>query len=437
MKTFRRILVLTVAAGLLQPLNASVPAQLDWQSALQLAMENNYSLRRAQATVEEAGGQTMSARSGRMPSVSLNAAYSRLDDNLLEDLGGNAFGDTESWNTGVQASQPLFTGGAIKAGIESAEALELSEQANYDQVTQDTMLRLHQAWYAVLLAKDVVTVREESIDLLEKQLKITSERFDAGTVSRFEVLRAEVALANGKPPLIRARNQYRLAIVDLLQVIGLESDESAQPEIIGELTYPDTDPNLSDALYTAKRNRPEFRSIDQAIVSADANVRSVRSGKRPNVNLVAGYGIQKSSFSDSFDDSIHGWTVGVQGSWKIWDSKSTDGQVISAKSRLRQLELARQELDLQVGSQVRQALSSVQEARELVESSRKVVEQASEVLVLAEDRYAIGSAIQLEVYEAELALTEARTNEIQALHDFNLALAAFERATGTITAGLL
>ncbi len=436
MKHFSKFVLMLVVAGLLQPLFASVPTRLDWPTALQLAMENNYALRRAQASVEEASGQSMSARSGRMPSVSLIAGYSRIDDNLIETLGGGSLGDTDSWSTDLQVTQPLYTGGAVAAGIESAEATELSQEAFYEQVMQDTLLSLHQSWYAVLLAKEVVTVREESIDLLEKQLNQTQERFDAGTVSRFEVLRAEVALANGRPPLIRARNQYRLAVVDLFQVIGLETGESVQTEIVGELGYSETVSNLSDALSTAKQNRPEFRSVDQAIISADAIVRSVQSAKRPNVNLVGGYGFQKSSFSDKFDDALNGWTVGVQGSWKIWDSKSTDGQVISARSRVRQLELARDELDLQVGTQVRQALSSVQEARELVESSRKVVEQASEVLTLAEDRYAVGSAIQLEVYEAELALTEARTNEVQALHDFNLALAAFERSTGTIGANL-
>jgi outer membrane protein TolC len=429
---FRKFVLIAVVAGLSIQLAASVPAQLDWQTALQLAMDNNYSLRRAQASVEEASGQSMSARSGRKPSVTLVAGYRRIDDNLLETLGGASMGDTDSWNTDLQVSHALYTGGAVSAGIESAEAIELSEQASYDQAMQDTLWSLHQAWYAVLLTRKVVTVREESIDLLEKQLVLSQQRFSAGTVSRFEVLRAEVALANGRPPLIRARNDYRLAIVDLFQVIGMETDESVETEIIGELTFSNSIPSLSEALSIAKQNRPELRSVDHAITSADANIRSVQSAKRPNLNIVAGYGIQKSSFADKFDDTIHGWTVGVQGSWKIWDSKSTDGKVIAAQSRLRQLELARRELDLTVGSQVRQALSSVQGAEELVLSSRKVVEQASEVLALAEDRYAVGSAIQLEVYEAELALTEARTNEIQALHDYNLARTGLKRATGTI-----
>ena len=434
MRCFKRIYLSTIMAGMVLSLQAVVPGRLDWESAQVLAMENNYALQRARASLEEVGGQTLSARAGRLPSVSLVAGYRRIDDNLLETLGGGPVGDTDSWSADIQASQPLFTGGAVTAFIESAEAIELSEQANYEQVLQDTLLNLHRSWYAVLLAKEVVTVREESIKLLQQQLEQTLERFEAGTDSRFEVLRAEVALANGKPPLIRARNQYRLAIVDLLQVIGLETGEGDQPEIIGDLDYVDTNPSFADALSAAKRHRPEYRSLDQAIVAAEAGVRAVQSDKRPNVNLVAGYGIQKSSFADDFDDTIHGWTVGIQGSWKIWDAQGTEGEVIAARSRLRQLELTRQELDLQVGAQVRQALSSVQEARELVDSSRKVVEQAVEFLQLANDRYAVGTAIQLEVYEAELALTEARTNEVQALHDFNLAVAALERSMGTLGA---
>ncbi len=434
MKTVIKILSLSLPALMPAITTAAVPARLDWPTVLQLAMENNYALRQAEAAIEEAKGQSLSARSGNLPDVSIVAGYRRIDDNLLETLGGSSFGDTESWSADLQVAQPLFTGGAIKAGIESAQALEQSAQAQYEQVMQETLFSLNAAWYAVLLTREVVTVRQESIDLLEKQLQLTYDRFDAGTVSRFEVLRAEVALANGRPPFIRAKNQYRLAIVNLLQVIGLEAPESAQPEIEGQLVYQDKPVSLSEALADAKRNRPEFRSIDQAILSAEAGVRSVQSAKRPNLSLVAGYGIQKSSFSDDFDDTINGWTVGLQGSWTIWDGDSTRGEVLSAQSRLRQLELSRMELDIIVGSQVQQALSSVDEARELVESSRKVVEQAREVLTLAEDRYAVGSAIQIEVYEAQLALTEARTNEIQALHDFSLAMASLERATGSIAA---
>jgi len=256
--------------------------------------------------------------------------------------------------------------------------------------------------------------------------------FETGTVSRFDLLRAEVALANGRPSFIRAQNQYRLSIVNLLRVVGLHAPGDADPEIRGELVYEERDLSLAEALSIARQNRPEYLALDKLIEAGEAEVQGAMAGRQPKLNLVAGYGIQKSNFSDSLDDTIQGWSIGLQGSWRIWDNDATRGSVISAQSRLRQTELARQELDLQVGTEVREALSSIQEARELVESSRKVVEQAEEVLSLARDRYSVGSAIQLEVYEAQLSLTEARTNEVQALHDYNFATARLDRAIGVL-----
>lgn len=116
------------------------------------------------------------------------------------------------------------------------------------------MLAVHQSWYAVLLAREQVVVREASIQLLEKQLKQSRDRFETGSVSRFDLLRAEVALASGRPPYIRAKNEYRLAIVDLLQVLGLEAPEGTDPEIRGDLVYDPVDMDLAKALSIARQN---------------------------------------------------------------------------------------------------------------------------------------------------------------------------------------
>ena len=415
------------------PLSAmKAPMVLDYATVIQLARENSYAIQQAEAQLEEAEGRSMAARSGRLPTVDLIAGYSRIDENRLESFGGSAFGDSQAWSADIQATQSIYTGGAVSSAIDSATAVRSSAEALFDQSLQDVLLAVHQAWYGVLLAREEVVVREASIELLEKQLKQSMDRFETGSVSRFEVLRAEVALANGQPPYIRAQNQYRLSIVDLLQVLGLEAPNGRDPEIHGTLAYQPVELSLSEALSIAKQNRPEFTALDQLVTAAEAEVDGAKSGRLPSLNLVAGYGIQKSSFSDQLDDTVEGWTIGIQGSWRIWDASATRGSVRSAQSRLRQSELAREELDLQVGSEVRQALSSIKEAQELVDSSRKVVEQAEEVLSLAEDRYSVGSAIQLEVLEAQLALTEARTNEVQALFDYNLAAVTLERALGTI-----
>lgn len=411
---------------------ATLPAVLDYDTVMQLARENNFAIRQAEARLAEAEGQTLSARSGRLPRLELLAGYSRIDENKLESFEGSPIGDDQAWSLDLQASQQLYSGGAITSGIEAADAAQSAAEAEYTQAVQDALLVVHEAWYRVLLDREEVKVRQAAVDLLEKQLQTTRDRYETGSDSRFELLRAEVALANGKPQLIRAKNNFRLSIVDLLLYLGLEVPEEVVTEIEGELAYVPNEIDLGTALSMARQNRPEYVSLDRSIDAAEARVRGARSGSLPNLNLVAGYGIQKSGFSNALDDTRHGWTVGLLGSWTIWDGQSTRGNVISAQSRLRQTELARSELDLLVGSEIRQALSSIQEARELVEASRKVVDQAEEVLALAEDRYSVGSVIQLDIFEAQLSLTEARTNEVQALHDYNLAIARLKRAVGVL-----
>ncbi|MEX0332796.1 MAG: TolC family protein [Puniceicoccaceae bacterium] len=411
---------------------STIPAVLDYETVVALARENNYSIRQAEARLEEAEGQTLNARSGRLPRLELLGGYSRVDENKLESFEGSPIGDDQAWSLDLQASQQLYSGGAITSGIDSAMASQSAAEAQYSQAVQDALLVVHEAWFRVLLNREEVTVRQAAVDLLERQLQTTRDRYETGSDSRFELLRAEVALANGKPQLIRAKNDFRLSIVDLLLYLGLEIPEEVNTQIVGELTYKPNEIDLSSALSMARQNRPEYISLDRSIDAAEAQVRGARSGGLPNLNLVAGYGIQKSGFSNALDDTRHGWTVGLQGSWTIWDGQATRGNVLSAQSRLRQSELARSELDLLVGSEIRQALSSIQEAEELVEASRKVVDQAEEVLELAEDRYSVGSVIQLDIYEAQLSLTRARTNAVQALHDYNIAVARLKRAVGLL-----
>lgn len=417
---------------LAQSAGPPTPDTLDYPTALRLLQSNNFAIRKAEARVGGAEGNRLAAGARRLPGLSLSAQYQRLDENRLESFSGTTFGDTQSWNADLTATQPLYAGGNIDAGIEGSEANLRAARARLDATRQLALLQFRQAWYTALLRRGQIRVQQRNVELREEQLETTRDRMEAGTVSRFEVLRAEVALANARPPLIRARNNFRLAVVDLLTVIGLPAPSGKLPEIRGDLRYQPFPADLREALTTARRQRPEYRAFRQSAEAARAAVRETRSARRPSLNLTASYGVQKSSFSDQLDDTVQGWAIGLQGSWNFWDWNQTEGRVLAAQASARQAELDLDELDLRIASEVRQALSSVEEAEQLVEASRKVVEQAREALDLAEDRFSVGTVIQLDVLEAQVALTEARLNELQALHDHAVAVARMEQAIGTV-----
>ena len=161
-----------------------------------------------------------------------------------------------------------------------------------------------------------------------------------------------------------------------------------------------------------------------------AGVTLREAGYRPTLDVVGGYQFRKSGNSERFRDSLDGWTLGLQSSWAIFDGRRTKGGVIQARSKLEQDRLLTAEQTLAVEVEVRQALSALQEAAELADAAGRVVEQAEEAVRLADARYGAGTVTQLEVLQARVALTEARTNQLQANYSHNVAVAAVRRAMG-------
>ena len=103
--------------------------------------------------------------------------------------------------------------------------------ANYQALVSDTLLSVRIAYQDILLAAEQITVQEASVHLLEQELADTKRRFDAGTVPRFNVLRAEVELANAKPRLFRARNALRISKNNLAVLLGFNIPKGTDQDI--------------------------------------------------------------------------------------------------------------------------------------------------------------------------------------------------------------
>jgi outer membrane protein TolC len=261
-----------------------------------------------------------------------------------------------------------------------------------------------------------------------------SDRYGAGALSKFDLLRAQVAVANGRPPLIRAKNDYRISIEELRQSLGFSTRKAESllqtPEFLGELAYEPTDIDLQGALESAQTRRPELQQLLRLERAAQENMSAARGAYWPSLGLGAGYQVKKSVETNDLGTTRDGWSVGVQGSWAIFDGWATRGRMAQARSLLEQSKLTSAEQQLGIDVEVRRAFSTLQEADELVTSSKAVVGQAEESVRLAQARFDAGTATQLDVLESQVALTEARTNELQALYNHTIALASLRRAIG-------
>ncbi len=412
-----------------------VPATLDLQTTLEFALENNFAIKQALESIREQEGLIVEVKSRALPTIALNSSYRQLDEGL-SDSGGLYPATTESWGITLSARQALYEGGGIKAALDVQDLLRESALLSLESTVLDTLLEVRTRYYAALLARDQINVEEQNVQLLEETLANAKVRRDAGDVSDFEVLRAEVLLANAQPALIRRRGAFRVAIEQLRQSMGYQNyrrdsqNLNRIPELTDALVYQPIDYNLETGLDTALAQRSELKRLEAITKARQAGIKIANSGKRPSVDLVGTYGKQRSNFSSAFDDGPEGWTVGVEASWNIWDGNKTRGQKLQALSQLEQSRIQQDSLRLAIEVQVRQAISALQEADQLAQAAVKVVEQAEEALRMADNRFSTGSISQLDVLEARVALTEARTNALAANYQHLVAKAQYRRAIG-------
>lgn len=413
-----------------------VPDTFDLATAKAYALENNFEIRRAIEQIEEQEGLIVEIKAQTLPSLTLDADYQRLDEGLSEVVEGFGTAQDNTWGISLNLHQALYKGGGISAALKAQDLTRESVRLFLESTIMDAMLEVTTRYYATLLARDQIEVEEQNIALLEEALEDARNRLKAGSVSDFEVLRAEVLLANAKPALIRRRSAFRVAIDQLRQSIGYSNYRRDSrnlekiPEFLGELFYRPAEYSLNASLDAALENRAELKRLQVIQEARDAGLEIARSDYRPSFDLIGSYGKRKSSFSDSFDDAPEGWTVGVVASWDIFDGARRKGRVRQAQSQLEQARIDSESLRLAIEVQVRQAMSEFQEAEELVNAADKAVEQAEEALRLADSRYEAGSINQLDVLEARVSLTESRTNRLEANYRHMIAVANVRRAMG-------
>jgi outer membrane protein len=405
----------------------NVPERLDLDYALAYALDNNFAIRQAKERIRQQEGIVLEVRAAQLPNVSAGGAYQRNGD----DVSTN--GRDYAWSVDITARQLLYSGGAVAANVKSQQlALDAATLA-LRAVINDALVDVRIRFFTVLLNREKIKVQEQNVELLQRQLQDVKNRYEAGTVSNFEVLRAEVALANAQPALITARNDYRLAIEELRQSLGYvaesEPNVAKVPEFLGTLEFKPASFDLRSALSTAREQRPDLLRLEKLTAAAEEGIVSSRAGRLPTVSAFGSYDWRRSPVS-SPRSSLDGWTVGLQTSWDIFDGRATAGRVAQARSFLEQTKLAFAEAQLGVDVEVRRAISTFQQAGELAEASQKVVQQAEEAVRLADARYNAGTATQLDVLTSQVDLTTARLNQVQAYYSYNVAVASVRNAMG-------
>jgi len=416
-----------------------VSRPLSLADALNIALQQNGTILKARSDLEGSAGVVAQTKAIVYPKATITGQYQRVQDSSIDTPAGSTFvfGTDQSWNTQIQLVQSLYEGGRMASSLRSAKLTEQQARLQYQTVVADTLLAVRISYCDILLAAQQITVREASVKLLQQELEDQKRRYDAGTVPRFNVLRAEVAVANARPQLSRARNAYRITKNNLVNLLGYNLSRAVLEDVPLQLTDPlNIAPypiELPAAIQQAFANRTELAALRKAEALRREDITTARAGYLPSLQAFGGYGVRSSSFEADLTAEKHGWFVGAQVGWNIFDGLLTQGKVTSAKAAHEKAVTELDDSGRRIELEVRTAYSDFIEAREVLESQQKVQEEAEESLRLAKARADAGTATQLDVLDAETSLTEARTTQSLAQRDYAVAVARLERAVGLTT----
>jgi outer membrane protein len=443
--------------------------------AILTAVQRNPTLLNAEQEIKRTKGVIIQVRAQALPQINANANFQWVDPNLT---GSRIFG-TNSNTTGVTPSAgaaslmeglPSQVGdvrtplaAATPAPVTNVETSDISYAISvtgtqlifngttfnqirgtffqrdgayfsFRNILDQLIATVKTQFYQIIVNRDLVKVNEENVHLLEAQLKDQQNRFEAGTVPRFNVLQAEVQLGNQIPQLITAQNNLRISKLQLAKTLGLDFQRrrgnSPPLEVVGDMPYVPRPIELADAIEMGKQRRAFLKQARANVLNQLQQVRAAAGQWLPNITTTGGGEWVSSPTNSSWHDISKGWTALVQGSLPIWDSGAIAGQVIQQRALLSETKITYDDDVRQVELEIQTAYSNLQQNEELVKSQEKNVELADEALRLAKARLDAGAGVQLDVLNATVQLLTAQSTRLQALFGYNSSLAEFDRATG-------
>jgi len=444
-------------AGGVSELTGGRARKFNLDQAILTALERNPDILKAKQEIERSKGLVIEVRAQALPHITPNAELQWRDPSLrggasfsttggtgggigggTGGTGGGTLGSFQqsdiSYAIRVTGTQLIFNGTTLPA-IRGTFFQRDSAYFGFRNILDQVIATVKTQFYQVVVNKALIGVQEESVHLLESQLKDQQNRFEAGTVPRFNVLQAQVALYNQIPQLITARNNFRISQLQLAKTLGLDFDprrgENPPLEVVGEMPYIARNISLVDAIELGKQRRPILKQARANVLNQIEQVHVALGGFLPTINTTGGGEWVSSPISSSWGDISKGWVAQLVGSWPIWDSGQVYGQVKQQRALLSESKIAYDDDVRQVELEVQQAYSNLQQNRELIQSQEKNVEQAEEAVRLAKARLDAGAGTQLDVLNAQVQLTTAQSTRLQALFGYNSSLAEFDRVTGT------
>lgn len=430
-KKAKNVLALTAALSVLCSQSVfAATLELDLEETIQRALLTNPSVKIAEYNRKATKADYSAAKSARGISISLSHSTGRngyADPQYNQQLNIWTKGIGNSHSNSITASLPLFTGGELQGQIGQAKANYRSMLSAEEQAYNEMKETATTGYFNMLNATNMKALRQESVDRLQAHLDNVIAQYNVGIVARADVLRSEVELANAQQNYITASNEYDVAEATLNNIIGTPLGTTLL--LKDRLQYEPYENDMAYCLAYSEQHRPELKQAEYAIDSAEAALVVARSGHMPKVyaNASNNWGGNGSDWPGDDDEN---WSVGVTASMNVFDSGVTWSKIHAAQENLAKAKESQRQIKDNVELEVRTDYLNLREAEKRITTTQVAVASAEEDYHIAVVRYQAGVGTNIDVMDAQEALTQAKTNYYQALYNYNTSKAALNTSMG-------
>jgi outer membrane protein TolC len=397
--------------------------ELTIDRAVEIALQYHPQMVQAKQSLVIAETQAMDAVSGYLPTVKSQAQYERTTQNSSAKGAPSPSNDAvDSYSAGVNLDQLLLDFGRTSAAVRQAGANKLAAEHNLQSTSNDITFQVRQSYYDLCKSQALFTVAKDTEHEFEVHLDQTKALVEVGRRIQYDLVKAEVDLSNAQLNVISADNAVKIARATLAQAMGLAEDPGftvVEPPVV------EYQADYETLMSQARENNPDYLALVEKEKAASAGVDYSIADLFPSVSVGAGYNWNGSDFPLTWN-----WAFGPAISFDLFSGFRKVNGMDRAAATLRSTRAQKSELEQQLYVQLKQAQANLEDAKKRMDLTTLAVSQAQDNLDLVTELYRIGRASAVDVTDAEVSLSTAKSNHVQARFDYLAAVAQIQRITG-------
>jgi outer membrane protein len=403
--------------------------KLSLDEAIKIALQKNTTLKTAENNIQVSESNLRVAYGNFLPSISANGGFSWTKGQQAsgsQNIGGFSIAvppskyEYRSYNAGVNGQLTLFDGLSNFAQLSQSKDNLESGKLMLENLKQNIVFQTISLYYATENAREQMKVQEDNVKENQKNLETITERNKLGAATLADVYGQQVQAGNAELALIQANNNYETSKSTLLSYLALNVLEdysltdslTPQENDILNTKLSESYSNLTQLVNQALSNRPDYKSAQLNLESAQSSITIARAGHLPTLTVSGSYNLSSNDYSLLKDNYRYGVSLNL--SLPIFAGFRISNSVQAAEVTEMNSELTLSDLERTIKQNIQQTYLNLQAAEKSLEVNKTNIEAALENQKIQEEKYSLGSSTLLEVLTAVSNYTQARSNYISA-----------------------